>query len=107
MSVLGLGFVFFACIWAQLLVVLCGFPCGSRLVQLVQIGFKEKGTIGITPHSHAQGAFNRRSLHCASLRFGMTIFLGNSHPLRKHELSSRPERSAVEGPALKLGAFKP
>ena len=37
------------------------------------------------------------------LRFasvGMTIFLGHSHTLRKYELSSRPERSEVEGPAV-------
>jgi hypothetical protein len=26
--------------------------------------------IGITPHSYAQSPFNRRSLHCASLRSG-------------------------------------
>src|SRR5580658_8861778 len=31
----------------------------------------------------------------------MTIFLGHSHPVPKYELSSRPERSEVEGPAVR------
>jgi hypothetical protein len=30
----------------------------------------------------------------------MTIFSWHSHPVPKHELSSRPERSEVEGPAV-------
>src|SRR3984957_5717726 len=38
--------------------------------------------------------------------FGMTIFLGHSNPLPKHELSSRPERSEVEGPAVDSPSIK-
>ena len=34
------------------------------------------------------------------MAFGMAIFLGYSHPVPKYELSSRPERSEVEGPAV-------
>jgi hypothetical protein len=30
----------------------------------------------------------------------MTTFLGHSYPVPKYELSSRPERSEVEGPAV-------
>ena len=42
---------------------------------------------------------DRLVLRCAPV--GMTIFLGHSHSLRKYELSSRPERSEVEGPVVK------
>jgi hypothetical protein len=31
---------------------------------------------------------------------GMTISLAHSHPVPKYELSSRPKRSEVEGPAV-------
>src|SRR5580658_817282 len=36
----------------------------------------------------------------------MTIFVRHSHPIPKYELSSRPERSEVEGPAVASSSIK-
>jgi hypothetical protein len=45
---------------------------------------------------------NSRSLHYIALRFGMTIPFRCQNLDLTINLSSRPERSAVEGPAISL-----